>query len=153
MTEGNFVDYVKMHVSSGKGGQGSAHLHREKYIEKGGPDGGDGGRGGHVIIRGNSNLWTLIHLKFKRHIKAGHGEHGSSGRSTGADGEDAIIEVPLGTVVKDTETDKVLFEITQDGEEKIVAEGGKGGRGNWHFKSSTNQTFVMERIDMIYGVS
>lgn len=140
MTEGNFVDYVKMHVSSGNGGKGSAHLHREKYIQKGGPDGGDGGRGGHVIIRGNSNLWTLIHLKFKRHIKAGHGAHGSSGRSTGADGEDATIEVPLGTVVKDTETDKVLFEITEDGEEKIVAEGGKGGRGNWHFKSSTNQT-------------
>lgn len=140
MTEGNFVDYVKMHVSSGNGGKGSAHLHREKYIQKGGPDGGDGGRGGHVIIRGNSNLWTLIHLKFKRHIKAGHGAHGSSGRSTGADGEDAIIEVPLGTVVKDTETDKILFEITEDGEEKIVAEGGKGGRGNWHFKSSTNQT-------------
>ncbi|MBV7270293.1 GTPase ObgE [Winogradskyella luteola] len=140
MTEGNFVDYVKMHVTSGNGGKGSAHLHREKYIQKGGPDGGDGGRGGHVIIRGNSNLWTLIHLKFKRHIKAGHGEHGSSGRSTGADGEDAIVEVPLGTVVRDTETNTILFEITEDGEEKIVAEGGKGGRGNWHFKSSTNQT-------------
>ncbi|WP_299127274.1 GTPase ObgE [uncultured Winogradskyella sp.] len=140
MTEGNFVDYVKMHVSSGNGGKGSMHLHREKYIQKGGPDGGDGGRGGHVIIRGNPNLWTLIHLKFKRHIKAGHGAHGSSGRSTGADGEDAVIEVPLGTVVKDTETDKVLFEITEEGEERIVAEGGKGGRGNWHFKSSTNQT-------------
>ncbi|WP_430467542.1 GTPase ObgE [Winogradskyella ouciana] len=140
MTEGNFVDYVKMHVSSGNGGKGSTHLHREKYIAKGGPDGGDGGRGGHVIIKGNSNLWTLIHLKFKRHIKAGHGEHGSSGRSTGADGEDAIVEVPLGTVVRDTETNDILFEITEDGEEKIVAEGGKGGRGNWHFKSSTNQT-------------
>ncbi|APY08968.1 GTPase ObgE [Winogradskyella sp. J14-2] len=140
MTEGNFVDYVKMHVASGNGGKGSAHLHREKYIAKGGPDGGDGGRGGHVIIRGNENLWTLLHLKFKRHIRAGHGEHGSSGRSTGADGEDAIIEVPLGTVIRDTETNNVLFEITEDGEEKIVAEGGKGGRGNWHFKSSTNQT-------------
>ena len=140
MTEGNFVDYVKMHVTSGNGGKGSVHLHREKYIQKGGPDGGDGGRGGHIIIKGNSNLWTLIHLKFKRHIKAGHGAHGSSGRSTGADGEDAIIEVPLGTVVRDTETNDVLFEITEDGEEKIVAEGGKGGRGNWHFKSSTNQT-------------
>lgn len=140
MTEGNFVDYVKMHVTSGNGGKGSVHLHREKYIQKGGPDGGDGGRGGHIIIKGNSNLWTLIHLKFKRHIKAGHGAHGSSGRSTGADGEDAIIEVPLGTVVRDTETNCVLFEITEDGEEKIVAEGGKGGRGNWHFKSSTNQT-------------
>ncbi|WP_282044209.1 GTPase ObgE [Winogradskyella flava] len=140
MTEGNFVDYVKMHVTSGNGGKGSAHLHREKYIQKGGPDGGDGGRGGHVILKGNSNLWTLIHLKFKRHIKAGHGAHGSSGRSTGADGEDAIIEVPLGTVVRDTETNNILFEITEDGEEKIVAEGGMGGRGNWHFKSSTNQT-------------
>jgi GTPase len=140
MTEGNFVDYVKMHVTSGNGGKGSAHLHREKYIQKGGPDGGDGGRGGHVIIRGNSNLWTLIHLKFKRHIKAGHGAHGSSGRSTGADGEDAIIEVPLGTVVRDTETNDILFEITEHEEEKIVAEGGMGGRGNWHFKSSTNQT-------------
>ncbi|WP_369996518.1 GTPase ObgE [Winogradskyella sp.] len=140
MTEGNFVDYVKMHVASGNGGKGSTHLHREKYIAKGGPDGGDGGRGGHVIIRGNENLWTLIHLKFKRHIRAGHGEHGSSGRSTGADGEDAIIEVPLGTVVRDTETNTILFEITKEGEEKIIAEGGKGGRGNWHFKSSTNQT-------------
>tara|TARA_Y100000815_G_scaffold16848_1_gene14723 strand:- start:272 stop:1270 length:999 start_codon:yes stop_codon:yes gene_type:complete len=140
MTEGNFVDYVKMHISSGNGGKGSAHLHREKYIAKGGPDGGDGGRGGHVIIRGNENLWTLLHLKFKRHIRAGHGEHGSSGRSTGADGEDAIIEVPLGTVIRDTETNNILFEITEAGEEKIVAEGGKGGRGNWHFKSSTNQT-------------
>ena len=105
MTEGNFVDYVKMHVSSGKGGQGSAHLHREKYIEKGGPDGGDGGRGGHVIIRGNANLWTLLHLKFKRHARAGHGEHGSKSRSTGADGEDVYLDVPLGTVIKDTETE------------------------------------------------
>jgi GTP-binding protein len=140
MTEGNFVDYVKMHVTSGNGGKGSAHLHREKYIQKGGPDGGDGGRGGHVILKGNSNLWTLIHLKFKRHIRAGHGAHGSSGRSTGADGEDAYLEVPLGTVVRDTESDEILFEITEDGEEKIVAEGGMGGRGNWHFKSSVNQT-------------
>ncbi|GGI58314.1 GTPase ObgE [Winogradskyella haliclonae] len=140
MTEGNFVDYVKMHVSSGNGGKGSAHLHREKYIQKGGPDGGDGGRGGHVIIRANPNLWTLLHLKFKRHIRAGHGAHGSSGRSTGADGEDMYLDVPLGTVVRDTETNNVLFEITEEGQEKIVAEGGKGGRGNWHFKSSTNQT-------------
>jgi len=140
MTEGNFVDYVKMHVSSGNGGKGSAHLHREKYIQKGGPDGGDGGRGGHIIIRGNENLWTLLHLKFKRHIRAGHGAHGSSGRSTGADGEDMYLDVPLGTVVRDTESNEILFEITENDEEKIVAEGGKGGRGNWHFKSSTNQT-------------
>ncbi|WMI69682.1 GTPase ObgE [Mangrovimonas sp. YM274] len=140
MTEGNFVDYVKIHVASGKGGQGSAHLHREKYIAKGGPDGGDGGRGGHVIIRGNSNLWTLLHLKFKRHVRAGHGENGSKARSTGADGEDMYIDVPLGTVIRDTETNKILFEITEDQEERILAEGGMGGRGNWHFKSATNQT-------------
>ena len=140
MTEGNFVDYVKMHVSSGNGGKGSVHLHREKFITKGGPDGGDGGRGGHVILRGNSNLWTLLHLKFKRHIRAGHGGHGSKSRSSGEDGEDMYAEVPLGTVVRDTETNEILFEITKDGEERIVAEGGKGGLGNWHFKTSTNQT-------------
>ncbi len=140
MTEGNFVDYVKLYVASGKGGQGSAHLHREKYIAKGGPDGGDGGRGGHVIIKGNSNLWTLYHLKFKKHFRAGHGENGGKSRSTGADGEDVFIEVPLGTVVRDTETNAVIFEITEHGEEKAIVEGGKGGLGNWHFKSSTNQT-------------
>jgi len=140
MTEGNFVDYVKIHVSSGKGGQGSAHLRREKYITKGGPDGGDGGRGGHIILKGNKNLWTLFHLKFKRHARAEHGSHGSKQRSTGADGADQYIDVPLGTVVRDTETEEILFEITEDGEERIVAEGGKGGLGNWHFKSSTNQT-------------
>jgi GTP-binding protein len=140
MTEGNFVDYVKMFVSSGNGGKGSVHLHREKYITKGGPDGGDGGRGGHVIVRGKANLWTLLHLKFKRHTRAGHGEHGSSGRSSGADGEDAYIDVPLGTVIRDTETNEILFEITEDGEERILVEGGKGGLGNWHFKTSTNQT-------------
>jgi len=140
MTEGNFVDYVKMFVSSGNGGKGSVHLHREKYITKGGPDGGDGGRGGHVIVRGKSNLWTLLHLKFKKHSRAGHGGHGSSGRSSGSDGEDVYIDVPLGTVIRDTETDEILFEITEDGEEIILAEGGKGGLGNWHFKSSTNQT-------------
>ncbi|APA91139.1 GTPase ObgE [Myroides odoratimimus] len=140
MTEGNFVDYVKIYVASGKGGRGSTHLHREKFIEKGGPDGGDGGRGGHVYIVGNEGLWTLFHLKFARHIKAGHGGDGGSSRSTGSDGEDRIIEVPLGTVVKDKETGEVLFEITEHGEKRIVAEGGKGGLGNWHFRSSTNQT-------------
>jgi GTP-binding protein len=140
MTEGNFVDYVKIYVSSGKGGKGSTHLHREKFIEKGGPDGGDGGRGGHVYIIGNESLWTLYHLKFARHIKAGHGGDGGSARSTGADGEDKYIEVPLGTVVKDKETGEVLFEITEQGEKKIIAKGGKGGLGNWHFRSSTNQT-------------
>lgn len=140
MTEGNFVDYVKVYVSSGNGGKGSAHLHREKYVAKGGPDGGDGGRGGHVIIKGNKNLWTLYHFKFKKHFKAGHGEHGSKNRSTGADGTDVYMEVPLGTVVRDTETNAVLFEITEDQEEKVILEGGMGGRGNWHFKSPTNQT-------------
>ena len=140
MTEGNFVDYIKLYVASGNGGKGSAHLHREKYVTKGGPDGGDGGRGGHVILRGNKNLWTLFHLKFKKHIRAGHGEHGSKSRSTGADGEDAFVEVPLGTVVRDAETKEILFEITEDDEEKVLVEGGKGGLGNWHFKSSTNQT-------------
>lgn len=140
MTEGNFVDYVKMYVSSGNGGKGSVHLHREKYITKGGPDGGDGGRGGHVILRGNSNLWTLLHLKFKKHIRAGHGGHGSKSRSSGEDGADMYVDVPLGTVVRDTETNEVIFEITEEGEEKIIVKGGKGGLGNWHFKSSTNQT-------------
>lgn len=140
MTEGNFVDYVKMYVSSGNGGKGSVHLHREKYITKGGPDGGDGGRGGHIILRGNSNLWTLFHLKFKKHVRAGHGGHGSKSRSTGADGEDMYVDVPLGTIIRDTETNEILFEITDHGEERIVAKGGKGGLGNWHFKSSTNQT-------------
>ncbi|MEH6657386.1 GTPase ObgE [Leeuwenhoekiella marinoflava] len=140
MTEGNFVDYVKMHVSSGKGGAGSAHLRREKFVTKGGPDGGDGGRGGHIIARANPNLWTLLHLKFKRHIKAGHGGNGSKQTSTGADGEDMYIEVPLGTVIRDTETQEILKEITEEGQEFIVAEGGMGGLGNSHFKTSTNQT-------------
>ena len=140
MTEGNFVDYVKIHVFSGKGGKGSAHLHREKYITKGGPDGGDGGRGGHVIVRGNENLWTLFHLKFKRHVKAEHGGNGSKQRSSGSQGADEYIDVPLGTVIRDTETNEIIKEITENGEEFIVAEGGMGGRGNWHFKSSTNQT-------------
>ncbi len=140
MTEGNFVDYVKMFAASGNGGKGSVHLHREKYITKGGPDGGDGGRGGHVIIRGNSNLWTLYHLKYKKHFRAEHGLHGSKSRSTGGDGEDVYIDVPLGTVVRDTDTNEIVFEITDDREERIICEGGKGGLGNWHFKSSTNQT-------------
>ncbi len=140
MTEGNFVDYVKIYAASGKGGKGSAHLHREKYIAKGGPDGGDGGRGGHVYVRGDKNLWTLHHLKFGKHVKAGHGGDGSSSRSTGADGEDVFIDVPLGTVVKHKDTGEVIFEITEDNEKKILAEGGKGGLGNWHFRSPTNQT-------------
>lgn len=140
MTEGNFVDYIKIHVTSGKGGKGSAHLRREKYIPKGGPDGGDGGRGGHVILRANKNMWTLYHLKFKRHFKAGHGGAGGKQTSTGADGEDVYVEVPLGTVVKNTTTGEFVREMMEDGEELIIAKGGKGGLGNSHFKSATRQT-------------
>ena len=140
MTEGNFVDYVKLTVSSGNGGRGSAHLHREKYIAKGGPDGGDGGRGGHVIVKANKNLWTLYSFKFKRHFTAGHGGDGSKNRSSGAQGEDVFIEVPLGTVVRETTTNNILFEITEEQQEQVLLEGGMGGRGNWHFKTSTNQT-------------
>ena len=140
MTEGNFVDYIKIHVSSGNGGAGSTHLRREKFVPKGGPDGGDGGRGGHIIIKGNKNLWTLYHLKFKRHFKAGHGGAGGKQTSTGADGQDVLVEVPLGTVIKDTDTGSILKEITEDQQEFIAAKGGKGGMGNAHFKSSTNQT-------------
>ncbi|MBL1231563.1 MAG: GTPase ObgE [Flavobacteriales bacterium] len=139
MSNSNFIDYVKIHCTSGKGGRGSRHFRREKYEPKGGPDGGDGGRGGHVIVKGNKNLWTLLHLKYKRHIKAKHGEDGSSSRSTGAEGEDVYVEVPLGTIAKDGETGEVLFEITEDGEEQILLKGGRGGLGNAHFKSSTNQ--------------
>jgi len=140
MAGSNFVDYVKIFCRSGKGGAGSAHLRREKFVAMGGPDGGDGGRGGHVIVRGNSNFWTLLHLKYKRHIFAGHGMGGSKQGSYGADGEDRTIEVPLGTVAKDAETGEVLFEITEHDQEMILVKGGKGGRGNLHFKSSTNQT-------------
>ena len=140
MASDNFVDYVKIHVKSGNGGGGSTHFRREKYIPKGGPDGGDGGRGGHVILRGNKQLWTLLHLKFKKHIQAEHGAHGSSNLKTGSQGKDVYIDVPLGTIVRDDESEEVLFEITDDGEEKILQKGGRGGLGNNHFKSSTNQT-------------
>ncbi len=136
----NFVDYVKIYCRSGKGGAGSRHFHREKYVPKGGPDGGDGGRGGHIILRGNRNFWTLIHLKYARHVFAGHGESGSRSRSFGKDGEDKIIEVPCGTVVHDAVTGQFLCDITEDGQEYILLKGGKGGLGNWHFRSATNQT-------------
>ncbi|MDG2314425.1 MAG: GTPase ObgE [Flavobacteriaceae bacterium] len=140
MTEGNFSDYVSIHATSGNGGKGSMHFHREKFITKGGPDGGDGGRGGHIIFKGDKNLWTLFHFKFKRHFKAGHGEHGSKSRSSGAQGEDVIVKVPLGTLIRDKNTNEILHEIVDDQEEFLAVEGGMGGRGNWHFKSSTNQT-------------
>lgn len=140
MASDNFVDYVKIHCTSGNGGGGSTHYRREKYIPKGGPDGGDGGRGGHVIVRGNKQLWTLLPLKFKKHIKAGHGAHGSGNLKTGAQGRDEYIDVPLGTVARDGETGEFLFEITEEGEERIIQKGGRGGLGNNHFKSSTNQT-------------
>ena len=140
MSGSNFVDYVKIFCRSGNGGPGSTHFRREKYIPKGGPDGGDGGRGGHVIIRGNTQMWTLLHLKFKKHIFASHGESGHGAQKHGADGNDVIIEVPLGTVAKDAETGEIHFEITQDGEERILTKGGRGGLGNVHFKSATNQT-------------
>ncbi len=140
MAGSNFVDYVKICCRSGKGGQGSAHLHRDRLNSKGGPDGGDGGRGGHVIVRGNSQLWTLLHLKYRKHVIAGAGESGGQSHSSGKTGSDEIIEVPLGTIARDAETNEVIFEITEDGETHILVEGGKGGRGNAHFKSPTNQT-------------
>lgn len=140
MSNANFVDYVKVFCRSGKGGAGSAHLRRDKLTSKGGPDGGDGGRGGHVIIRANEQLWTLLHLKYKRHVFATHGENGASALKTGASGGDEYIEVPLGTVVRDAETREVLFEVTSNGEEQVLIQGGRGGQGNDHFKSSTHQT-------------
>jgi len=140
MTEGNFVDYIKIFARSGKGGGGSVHLHREKYITKGGPDGGDGGRGGHIIVRGNKNMWTLYPLKYKKHFRAEHGGHGGKQRSSGKDGEDVYIDVPLGTIIKDGETQEILFEITAENTEQILLDGGMGGLGNWNFRSATNQT-------------
>lgn len=139
MADSNFIDYVKILCRSGKGGAGSSHFYRAKYTPKGGPDGGDGGRGGHVILRGNKNMWTLLPLKYRRHVFAGNGQAGSGGRSFGKDGEDQIIEVPCGTVVFDSETGQYLCEITEDGQEIKLLKGGRGGLGNWHFKSATNR--------------
>ncbi len=140
MASSNFVDYVKIYCLSGNGGAGSVHFRREKYIPKGGPDGGDGGKGGDIIMVGNTQMWTLLHLRYERHLRAGHGEPGGGQRSTGADGEDIIIEVPLGTVAKDSETDEVIGEIMEDGERIVLLRGGRGGQGNDHYKSATNQT-------------
>ncbi|WBX76193.1 GTPase ObgE [Tenacibaculum ovolyticum] len=153
MTEGNFVDYIKIYASSGKGGRGSVHLHREKYITKGGPDGGDGGRGGHIILRGDKSMWTLFHLKFKRHFRAESGGDGSASRSTGHDAKDIIVPVPLGTIIRDADTDEILHEVTHHEQDIVLLQGGKGGLGNWHFKSSTNQAprYAQPGIDGIDG--
>ena len=140
MSGSNFIDYVKIYCKSGRGGSGSTHLLRNRMTSKGGPDGGDGGRGGHVIVKGNAQMWTLLPLKYQKHIKAASGENGSAQERTGAQGEDKYIEVPLGTVAKDEETGEVLFEITEDGEEYVLVKGGRGGLGNVHFKSATFQT-------------
>lgn len=140
MASENFVDYVKICCRSGAGGPGSTHLHRSKVTSKGGPDGGDGGRGGHVIVRGNRNFWTLLHLKYRKHVIAKPGEPGSGNLKHGADGSDEFLEVPLGTVIKDAETGEVQVEITEDGQEVIITPGGRGGLGNDHFKSSVRQT-------------
>jgi len=140
MTEDNFVDYVKINVRSGNGGKGSAHLRREKYVAKGGPDGGNGGRGGNIVFLSDKNLWTLFHFKFQKHFKAENGGDGSKSRSSGSNGKDEIIRVPVGTVVKDSDTNQILYESINDGDKKIIVEGGKGGLGNWNFKSPTNQT-------------
>ncbi len=140
MGNDNFIDYVKVCCRSGRGGAGSAHLHRDRWTAKGGPDGGDGGRGGHIILKGNKQLWTLLHLKYKKHIIAKHGGNGGASHSFGKDGEDEVIEVPIGTVAKDAETGEVEFEVMNHEEEYILVKGGRGGLGNAHFKSSTNQT-------------
>lgn len=140
MADSNFIDYVKILCRSGKGGAGSRHFYRAKYVPKGGPDGGDGGRGGHIILKGNRNMWTLLPLKYRRHIFAGNGQSGSGGRSFGKDGDDVIVEVPCGTVVFDAETGEYLCEVTDDGQEVKLLRGGRGGLGNWHFKSATNRT-------------
>lgn len=140
MASSNFVDHVRIFCTSGNGGAGSMHFRREKYIPKGGPDGGDGGRGGDIIMRGNSQMWTLLHLRYKRHMRAEHGRSGSKQRSTGASGKDIIIEVPLGTIARDLETNEIMGEITEDGQTKILLKGGRGGLGNDHFKNSVNQT-------------
>lgn len=139
MAESNFVDYVKIYCRSGKGGRGSAHLRREKYMPNGGPDGGDGGRGGHVILRGNRNYWTLLHLKYERHVFAENGGNGSKSRSFGKDGADKVIEVPCGTVAYNAETGEYVCDITEHGQEVILLKGGRGGLGNWHFRTATRQ--------------
>lgn len=140
MSNPNFIDYVKIYCRSGQGGAGSVHFRREKYIPKGGPDGGNGGSGGSIYIKGNQQLWTLLHLKYKRHVFAGDGESGGGARCTGKDGKDEIIEVPVGTVAKNAETGEIIAEVVSDGQTQMIMKGGRGGLGNWHFKSPTMQT-------------
>ncbi len=140
MASSNFVDYVKICCRTGAGGPGAVHFHRDKLTAKGGPDGGDGGRAGHIIVKGNKQMWTLLHLKYRKHVLGTPGERGGSTLKTGANGKDDILEVPIGTIAKDFETGEVLFEISEDGQEEILLEGGRGGQGNNHFKSSTNQS-------------
>lgn len=140
MANTNFIDYIKIYCTSGNGGAGSTHLRREKYIPKGGPDGGDGGRGGHIYLRGKADMWTLLHLRYQRHFRAKHGENGMSANKTGSDGVDIIIDVPLGTVAKNAETGEIVLEVTEDNQKKVLLAGGRGGLGNTHFKSPTHQT-------------
>ena len=139
MSNPNFIDYIKIFCKSGNGGGGSSHFRREKFVPLGGPDGGDGGKGGDIILRGNSQFWTLLHLRYTKHLKAENGENGSGSKKHGRDGKDIIINVPLGTVVKSADDEKILLEVINDGDEKVLMEGGQGGLGNFHFKSSTNQ--------------
>ena len=147
--DSNFIDYVKLYVKSGNGGAGSVHFRREKFVPKGGPDGGDGGRGGHIILRGNKQMWTLIHLRYRKHIKADNGGNGEGGNRFGVNAEDIILEVPIGTVAKNAETGEQMLEIMEDGEEQILLPGGMGGQGNSHYKTSTNQAPRYERWSRI----
>lgn len=139
MSNSNFVDYVKVYCRSGEGGAGASHFRREKFVEYGGPDGGDGGRGGHIILRGSSQHWTLLHLKYNRHWMAENGERGSGAKSHGANGKDVYLDVPLGTIARDAETGEQVAEVTEDGQEVVLCKGGRGGLGNWHFRTATNQ--------------
>lgn len=152
--DSNFIDYVKFYGKSGDGGAGSVHFRREKHVPKGGPDGGDGGKGASIVLRGNAQLWTLLHLKYRKHITASNGSNGEGGRRSGADGEDIILEVPVGTIARDAETNNKIAEILEDGEEQVLMPGGKGGQGNFHYKTATNQTprYAQPGIEGVEGL-